>query len=94
MKERIIVECERRFLVRQRNPFFLSLRDVTTTLLGTEPDDSIEEYLRKFDSRVYKVKEVNIELPDGILACRLLKSCSLGDSTYPNDIINSARDDF
>ena len=46
--------------------------------LKREPDGSIEEYLRKFDSRVYKLK-VNMELPDDILTCRLLKSCSLGD---------------
>lgn len=53
---------------------YLALED-----LKREPNGSIEEYVSEFDSRAYKLKEVNIELADTILVCRLLKSYSLGD---------------
>ena len=37
----------------------------------------VGEYLSDFDLRVFKLRECDIELPDAILTCRLLKSCSL-----------------
>ena len=34
---------------------------------------SIEEFLSEFDQRHYKLKESEVEFPDAVLACRLLK---------------------
>ena len=42
-------------------------------------DCSIDEYLSEFDLRHYKLKECGVELPDAVIACRLLKSCGLND---------------
>ena len=44
-----------------------------------EDGNSIEEFLSEFDQRHYKLKESEVELPDAVLACRLLKSCNLSD---------------
>ena len=42
-------------------------------------DCSIDEYLSEFDLRHYKLKECKVELPDAVVACRLLKSCGISD---------------
>ena len=42
-------------------------------------DTSISDYLSEFDRRHYKLKECKVELPDAVVACRLLKSCNLSD---------------
>ena len=47
--------------------------------LKREPNGNIEEYLSAFDSKMYQLRDVNVELPDAILACRLVKSCNLSD---------------
>ena len=43
------------------------------------PETPIDEYLSEFDRRYHKLKECDVTLPDAIIACRLLKSCSLSD---------------
>ena len=45
-------------------------------------DCSIDEYLSEFDLRHYKLKECGVNLPDAIVACRLLKSCGLTDLNF------------
>ena len=52
---------------------------------------SIDEYLSEFDMRLYKLEACKVQLPDAVVACRLLKSCALSDmhfqlalSTVPN----------
>ena len=56
-----------------------------------DKDCSIDEYLSEFDMRIYKLEACKVKLPDAVIACRLLKSCSLSDmhfqlalSTVPN----------
>ena len=56
-----------------------------------DKDCSIDEYLSEFDMRLYKLEACKVKLPDAVIACRLLKSCSLSDmhfqlalSTVPN----------
>ena len=44
-----------------------------------DPATPIDEYLSEFDRRHYKLKECDVELPDAIIACRLLKSCNLSE---------------
>ena len=60
---------------------------------------AVDEYLSDFDLRVFKLKECGIDLPDAILACRLLKSCSLSEvhfqlalSTCPKLSFENMRD--
>ena len=43
---------------------------------------SIDEYLSEFDLRHYKLKECGVNLPDAVVACRLLKSCGLSDMHF------------
>ena len=52
---------------------------------------SMDEFLSEFDLRHFKLKECGVKLPDAIVACRLIKSCNLGEmqfqlalSTVPN----------
>ena len=52
---------------------------------------SMDEFLSEFDMRHFKLKECGVKLPDAIVACRLIKSCNLGEmqfqlalSTVPN----------
>jgi len=40
---------------------------------------TVDEYLSEFDLRLHKLKECKVDLPDAIVACRLLKSCDLSD---------------
>ena len=41
--------------------------------------DSIDQYLSEFDKRDYKLKECGVQLPDAVVACRLIKSCNLSE---------------
>ena len=43
---------------------------------------TIDEYLSEFDLRHYKLKECGVNLPDAVIACRLLKSCGLSDMHF------------
>ena len=45
-------------------------------------DCSIDDYLSEFDLRYYKLKECEVNLPDAVIACRLLKSCGLSDMHF------------
>jgi transposase InsO family protein len=45
-------------------------------------DCSIDEYLSEFDLRHYKLKECDVNLPDAVTACRLIKSCGLSDMHF------------
>ena len=42
-------------------------------------DMSICEFMREFDMKYYKMKEKGMELPDEVLAFRLVKNCALSD---------------
>ena len=44
-----------------------------------ESDMSIDEFLSEFDRRNFKLKKCNVNLPEPVLACRLLKSSNLSD---------------
>ena len=44
-----------------------------------EDETSIDKFLSEFDQRHYRLKESGVDLPDAVLACRLLKSCNLSD---------------
>lgn len=39
----------------------------------------IDQYLSEFDRRHYKLKECGVDLPDAVVACRLIKSCNLSE---------------
>ena len=41
--------------------------------------DSIDQYLSEFDRRHYKLKECGVQLPDAVVACRLINSCNLSE---------------
>lgn len=43
---------------------------------------NIDSYLSEFDLRHYKLKECKVNLPDAVVACRLLKSCGLSDMHF------------
>ena len=43
---------------------------------------SVQEYLSEFDRKYHKLKTCKVELPDAVLACRLLKSCSLDEVNF------------
>ena len=44
-----------------------------------EETTSMENFLSEFDRRYHKLKECKVELPDAVVACRLIKSCNLSD---------------
>ena len=46
---------------------------------GRPVECTVDEYLSEFDNRHFKLEEVNVNLPDAVVACRLLKSCNLSD---------------
>ena len=46
---------------------------------GRPVECTVDEYLSEFDNLHFKLKEVNVNLPDAVVACRLLKSCNLSD---------------
>ena len=43
---------------------------------------SIDNFLSEFDLRHYKLKECGVELPDAVVACRLIKSCNLSEMHF------------
>ena len=47
--------------------------------LRRNPNAPFDDYLSEFDSMYYKLKECGVNLPDAVIACRLLKSCNLND---------------
>ena len=44
-----------------------------------DSDTSIDEFLSEFDQRNFKLKSCGVNLPEPVLACRLLKSSNLSD---------------
>ena len=57
--------------------------------LKREPNGSIDEYLSTFEIRLHKCREMEIEFPDAILACRFSKSCNLSE-LHPSDAPSQA----
>ena len=43
---------------------------------------SIDNFLSEFDRRHHKLKECGVELPDAVVACRLIKSCNLSEMHF------------
>lgn len=91
-----------RFLIEKFDYVFNNRKCFNTYLafehLKQEFNESIEEYLSAFDSKLYKLKEVNVELDDAILACSLLKKYNQNDihfqlalSTTPEMIFDNMR---
>jgi hypothetical protein len=47
-----------------------------------ESEVTIDQYLSEFDKRHYKLKECGVDLPDAVVACRLIKSCNLSEVQF------------
>ena len=47
-----------------------------------EEDTTMENFLSEFDRRYHKLRECKVELPDAVVACRLIKSCNLSDMHF------------
>ena len=47
-----------------------------------EEGTSMEDFLSEFDRRYHKLRECKVELPDAIVACRLIKSCNLTEMHF------------
>ena len=45
-------------------------------------NENIDQYLSEFDRRHYKLKECGVNLPDAVVACRLIKSCNLSEMHF------------
>ena len=42
----------------------------------------MDDILSEFDLRHFKLKECNVNLPDAIVACRLIKSCNFNEVQF------------
>ena len=42
----------------------------------------IDEYLYEFDSRLFRLRKCQVNLPDAVISCRLLKNCNLTDMHF------------
>lgn len=45
-------------------------------------NESIDQYLSEFDRRYFKLKDCGVEMPDAVVACRLIKSCNLNEMHF------------
>ena len=75
--KRLIAKLDRVFARDKNWKCFYAYLELENYSRGS--DCSVDDYLSHFDLLYHKLKSCEVELPDAVLACRLLKSCALDD---------------